>query len=95
MEKVNISIIVPVYNVEEYIKRCMDSLIDQSFEDYEIIVVNDGTKDNSMKYVYKLQSEYKNIIICEQENKGLSAARNTGIAHAKGEYLIFVIVMMH
>lgn len=89
MEKVNISIIVPVYNVEEYIKRCMDSLIDQSFEDYEIIVVNDGTKDNSMKYVYKLQSEYKNIIICEQENKGLSAARNTGIAHAKGEYLIF------
>lgn len=89
MEKVNISIIVPVYNVEEYIKRCMDSLIDQSFEAYEIIVVNDGTKDNSMEYVYKLQSEYKNIIICEQENKGLSAARNTGIARAKGEYLIF------
>lgn len=89
MEKVDISIIVPVYNVEKYIKRCMDSLIDQSFDSYEIVVVNDGTTDCSMEYVYQLQSKYKNIIIYEQENKGLSAARNTGIAHAKGEYLLF------
>lgn len=89
MNKVSISVIVPIYNVEKYIKRCMNSLVSQTFSDYEIVAVNDGTLDNSMDYVYELQKKYKNIVICERENGGLSAARNTGIAHAKGEYILF------
>lgn len=89
MEETKISIIVPVYNVEQYIKRCMDSLLDQDFEDYEIVVVNDGTTDDSMSYVKMLQRITDKIVICNRKNGGLSAARNTGISRAKGEYLWF------
>ena len=79
------SVIVPVYNVEKYIKKCLDSIFNQSFKDFEVIVVNDGTKDKSMNIVKKY-----NAIIIEQENKGLSEARNTGVKKASGDYLIFV-----
>lgn len=79
------SIIVPVYNVEEYIDDCLKSIKNQSFKDYEVIVVNDGTKDNSMDIVKKYDVE-----IINQENAGLSAARNTGVKKAKGDYLIFL-----
>ena len=80
-----ISIIVPVYNVENYIKKCLDSIFDQTYKDYEVIVVNDGTKDNSMNIV----NNYK-VKIVTQKNQGLSAARNHGVEKAKGEYLIFL-----
>ncbi len=79
------SLIVPVYNVEKYIKKCLDSIFKQSFKDFEVVVVNDGTKDNSMDIVKKY-----NVKIIEQENKGLSEARNTGIKNACGDYLVFV-----
>lgn len=79
------SIIVPVYNVEKYIKRCLDSIFEQSYDDYEVIVVNDGTPDNSMDIVKKY-----NVKIINQKNKGLSEARNIGVKKAKGEYIIFV-----
>ena len=79
------SIIVPVYNVEEYIDDCLKSIKNQTFKDYEVIVVNDGTKDNSMDIVKKYDVE-----IINQENGGLSAARNAGVKKAKGEYLIFL-----
>ena len=79
------SIIIPVYNVEKYIKKCLDSIFDQSFKAYEVIVVNDGTKDNSMDII----KEY-NVKIINQKNQGLSEARNTGAKKAKGEYLIFI-----
>ena len=79
------SIIVPVYNVEEYIDDCLKSIKSQTFKDYEVIVVNDGTKDNSMDIVKKYDVE-----IINQENGGLSSARNTGVKKAKGEYLIFL-----
>ena len=79
------SIIVPVYNVEKYIKKCLDSIFSQSFKDFEVIVVNDGTKDNSIDIVKKY-----NVKLIEQENKGLSEARNTGVKKASGEYLIFI-----
>lgn len=87
--EVKLSIIVPVYNVEKYIERCLMSLLAQSFDCYEIIVVNDGTKDSSMKYVYTLQQNNDNVLVVNRENGGLSAARNTGIHHARGEYLFF------
>ena len=79
------SIIVPVYNVENYIDKCLKSIKNQTFKDYEVIVVNDGTKDNSMEIVKKYDFQ-----IVNQKNQGLSAARNTGVSKAKGEYLLFV-----
>lgn len=79
------SIIVPVYNVEKYIKKCLDSIFDQTFKDFEVIVVNDGTKDNSMDIVKKYD-----VKIINQENSGLSEARNTGVKNSKGEYILFL-----
>ena len=79
------SIIVPVYNVEKYVKKCLDSIFAQTFKDFEVIVVNDGTKDNSMDIVKKYD-----VTIINQKNQGLSEARNNGVKRAKGEYLIFI-----
>ncbi len=79
------SIIIPVYNVEKYLKKCLESVFNQTYRDYEVIVVNDGTKDNSMKIVDKYD-----VTTIYQENQGLSAARNTGVRYAKGEYLLFL-----
>lgn len=79
------SIIMPVYNVCDYIEKCLDSVISQSFEDYEVIVVNDGSTDSSVDIARKY-----NVNIINQKNKGLSEARNVGVKHASGEYLIFL-----
>lgn len=79
------SIIVPVYNVEKYIEKCLDSIYNQTYEDYEVIVVNDGTKDNSMEHVKKYS-----VKVITQKNQGLSEARNSGVKAATGEYLIFL-----
>lgn len=90
-ENIIISVVVPVYNVQKYIARCMDSLVGQTFQKpYEIIVIDDGSTDDSIKIVEEYQKEYSNIIIHHQENRGLSVARNTGIQLATGQYLIFV-----
>ena len=88
---IDVSVIVPVYNVEKYVARCLESLVNQQCDcSYEIIVVNDGTKDNSMEIVNDYAARYDSIHVCSQENSGLSAARNTGLANAKGEYIAFV-----
>ncbi len=79
------SIVIPVYNVEDYIGKCLDSIKKQTFKDYEVIVVDDGTKDNSMETVKK----YPYTII-KQKNQGLSMARNNAVKKATGEYLIFL-----
>lgn len=79
------SIIVPVYNVEKYIVDCLESIKNQTYNDYEVIIVNDGTQDNSIKLAEKYP--YK---IINQKNQGLSVARNTGVKHAKGEYILFL-----
>ena len=85
------SVVVPVYNVEKYIGRCLDSLLTQSFSDYEIIVVDDETPDNSMAIVEQRAAAYPGKIrILHQQNKGLGGARNTGAAEARGEYLMFL-----
>lgn len=87
-----LSIIVPVYNVEKYIHKCIDSLYHQGLSDdcFEVIVVNDGTKDASMDIVSSFANQHSNIIIINQENQGLSLARNSGLAHAQGDYVLFV-----
>lgn len=79
------SIIIPVYNVEEYIEKCLDSVFNQTEKDFEVIVVNDGTRDKSMDIVKKYQ-----VKIINQKNQGLSAARNKGVEEASGEYIIFL-----
>lgn len=84
-----ISVIVPVYGVENYIKKCIESLVNQTFKDMEIIVVNDGTKDNSIK-VIEDNFKDKRIKIYHKENGGLASARNYGITKATSKYLFFV-----
>lgn len=86
-----ISIIVPVYNVEKYLIRCLDTLVSQTIDDYEIILVNDGSKDNSLVICEDYYRQYPNLIkLFSKENGGLSDARNFGIDKAKGEYLAFI-----
>lgn len=87
-----LSIIVPVYNVSKYLAKCLDSLICQDLkpEEYEIIVVNDGSTDNSEEISRQYEEKYSNIKVVRQENQGLSAARNSGIAIAQGQYIQFV-----
>lgn len=84
------SIIVPVYNVEKYLSHCMDSILNQDFDDYEIIAVDDESPDHSINILYEYQKKTDKLKIIRQKNKGLGGARNTGIQKAKGEYLIFV-----
>ena len=85
-----VSVIVPVYNVEKYIARCLTSLVNQTIEDLEIIVVNDGSKDNSEQIIKEFKKDYKNIIYVKKENGGLSSARNFGLIYATGEYVAFL-----
>ena len=86
-----LSVIVPVYNVEKYLDKCLNSLVRQNVDDYEIIVVNDGTKDNSQKIIDKYVSEYPNLVKSFiKENGGLSDARNYGVKRASGEYITFL-----
>lgn len=87
-----LSIIVPVYNVADYLAKCLDSLLAQDLlqNEYEIIVVNDGSTDNSEDIAQQYADKYANITLINQANQGLSGARNTGIKHAKGEYIQFV-----
>ena len=84
------SFIVPVYNTEEYLKKCLDSLVNQTYKDFEIIVVNDGSTDKSSNIISKYQKKYKNIIVIDKENEGLSMARNRGVQKSSGKYIIFV-----
>ena len=85
-----LSIIVPVYNVEKYIHTCIESLYRQNLDEkvFEVIIVNDGTKDHSMEVIQDIISQHANITVINQENLSLSVARNNGIAAAKGEYIL-------
>lgn len=85
-----VSIIVPVYNVEKYLRKCLDSLINQTLKDIEIICINDGSTDKSLEILEEYKNRDSRIILLNQENSGQSVARNRGIEIAKGEYLGFV-----
>ena len=90
MENQLISVIVPVYNVEEYLKQCLDSILEQTFSNYEVILVNDGSTDSSGLICQEYAEKDSRIRYFEKENGGLSDARNYGIEQAQGEYLTFV-----
>lgn len=87
-----LSIILPIFNVEPYLERCLRSIEDQDIplEEYEIICINDGSLDNGHDVVAKLQKEFNNIILIDQDNRGVSMARNRGIERAVGNYLLMV-----
>ena len=87
---VKVSIIVPIYNTEKYIEKCLNSLVNQTLRDIEIICVNDGSTDNSMIIVRKFANKDSRIKIIEQQNKKQGAARNAGMRIATGEYIGFV-----
>ena len=87
---IKVSVIVPVYNVEEYLEKCLDSLINQTLKDIEIIVVNDGSLDNSQDIIDRYTKKYKKIKSYIKDNGGLSDTRNYGIKQAIGEYISFV-----
>lgn len=84
------SIIIPVYNVEKYLKQCLDSVVNQNFDNYEIICVNDGSTDNSLDILKEYHKKYDNFKIINSTNKGLGAARNLGITKASGDYVFFI-----
>ncbi len=90
MSKIKVSVIVPVYNAEKYLEKCMESLVNQTLKDIEIIAVNDGSKDNSYQMLLDYQKNYPFIRVLNKENGGQASARNLAIENALGEYLGFV-----
>lgn len=87
---IKISIIIPAYNASRYIESCINSMLCQTFSDFEIIVVNDGSKDNTLEILNNLKEKDSRIKVFSQENQGVSAARNAGIKKAGGEFITFV-----
>lgn len=85
-----ISVIIPVYNVKKYLRRCVESVIGQSYKNLEIILVDDGSPDGCFEICEQLKQEDERIVVLHKENGGLSDARNTGIDIARGEYIMFV-----
>ena len=89
-----VSIVIPVYNVEEYLRECLDSVINQTLRDIEIICINDGSTDNSADILAEYQNRENRLKVISQENGGQSRARNAGLEVATGSIFIFWIVMI-
>lgn len=87
MKEYKVSIIIPVYNVERYIERCLESVFNQTFKNSEVIIVNDGSTDKSMDIVKHYKEK---CLIINQENSGLSSARNKGLEYATGDFILFI-----
>ena len=90
MQKKMVSVIIPVYNVEEYLKEALESVVNQSLKDIEIIIINDGSTDKSLRIIKGYATKDKRIKIINQKNQGQSIARNSGIENAKGKYIYFM-----
>ena len=89
-ENVEVSIIIPVYNKEKYIENTLDSVLNQSFTNYEVIIVNDGSTDNSFQILKDYEDKYPQVTVYSQENKGVSSARNLGLKKAEGKWIWFI-----
>ncbi len=87
-----LSIIIPIYNVEAYLPACLDSVFAQGLDEdaFEVLCVNDGTPDDSVQIIKNYMALHKNIVLVEQENQGVSVARNNGLSRAKGDYVLFL-----
>jgi len=89
-EEFLISVIIPIYNSEKYLKRCIDSIINQTYKNIEIICINDGSTDESYNILKQYEIKDNRIIILNKLNQGVSSARNDGIRISKGQYITFV-----
>lgn len=89
-ERMKVSVIIPIYNAKKYLKRCLDSLIKQSFQDFEVIMVNDGSNDQSGDICYEYTIKDNRFKTINKNNEGVSAARNDGIHTAKGDWITFI-----
>ena len=89
-QKKTVSVIVPVYNAEKFLRRCIDSIFAQSYADMELVAVNDGSKDNSLSILQEYARQDRRIKIADQENRGVAAARNAGLQKATGEFILYV-----
>ncbi len=85
-----ISVIIPVYNVGEYIRQCLESIFNQTYKDLQIIIVDDGSTDNTMNIVKEYEEKFKDCTILQQQNAGVSVARNIAFNYIKGEYTIYI-----
>lgn len=90
MEKIKISVIIPVYNTEKFLERCLNSVLNQTLRDIEIIVVNDGSRDNSLEIIKKFKENDNRIVLLDEQNGGSSFARNKGLEVSKGKYFYFI-----
>lgn len=90
MQEKLISVIIPVYNVELYLNRCIESVLSQTFTDFELILVDDGSPDNSPKMCDEIAQKDSRVVVVHKKNGGLSSARNAGLDIAKGEYVFFI-----
>lgn len=87
---IKVSFILPIYNVGKYLHECMESIFRQSLSDYEVILVNDGSKDNSLEICREFERNHDNVYVIDQPNGGVSVARNEGLKAARGEYICFI-----
>ncbi len=85
-----ISVIIPVYNTEEYLPRCLDSILNNTYKNLQVICVNDGSVDNSLRILNEYASKDSRVLVIDKENEGVSVARNVGLEYAQGEYISFI-----
>ena len=90
MEKNKISVIIPVYKAESFLRNCIDSLLDQTFKDFEVILVDDGSPDLSGEICDEYANKYQNIVCIHQDNAGINKARSAGLKKAKSDWITFV-----
>ena len=89
MIKIKYSIIIPAYNASSHINKCLDSILNQTYENFEVIIVDDGSTDDTLKILNKYAQQYSNVYILSQENAGPGAAREKALKYIKGDYVIF------
>ncbi len=90
MQNIKISVIIPVYNAEKYLRECLDSIVKQTLQEIEIICIDDGSTDNSLAVLREYERKDERLKIIEQANSGAGVARNAGMKAARGEYLAFM-----
>ena len=91
MNNVEISVVIPAYNVEKYVRECLDSILRQTFRNFEVIIVNDGSKDNTLEILREYESKYPEMIrVINQENGGQSNARNNAFQYVRGDYITYI-----